>query len=735
MASPQYTHFIYLLLLLLSAGFLGLLGAYAWRHRQGHVGAVSFASLMATGALWAIGVALELVSAGLSAKYFWFRVAFIGIACGPVFWFAFAAQYTGKGRWLEGRRGALIAAIPLVTVLLAWTNEGHELLWKLANVTTPVGLLGYEQGRWFSVHLAYSYALMLAGTALILEALVRSPERYRGQATGLIVGVGAPWVVNALFQVGIMPIEDLDLTPCTFAITGAAFASSIFRYRMLNIVPVAHDAVIRSLRDPVVVLDSRRTVVDVNPSASRLFGCSADELVGVTSEEALRKWPGVLAQLHDPGDVEREVAIAFNGTEHPYTLRLATLRDRVGRPSGRLIHLQDIEKHKRTEWALHETEQSFYAVVEGMRSDAYFEADLYGKFTYVNNAFCALVGCPKDQVVGSSFQQFVDAKSLEQILRYVQRVYQREAGPEAIEFRFRKNDGSSGVGEASISLVHKNGELAGTRGIARDVTERKRAEEALQRAKETAEEASRAKSAFLANVSHELRTPLTAVLGFAKVIKKRLTAQIIPNVTLDDPKTRRAVQQVEENLDIVVTESKRLTRLINDVLDVTKIEAGHTDWDMQPVAVRELTDRAVEAARPLCEQKGLELRTEVGDALDHVVGDAERLTQVLTNLIGNAIKFTDAGQVTCRARQAGDEIVVAVSDTGVGIAEKDQNAVFEYFFQVGDTLTEKPSGTGLGLPICKQIVERHGGRIWVESEVGKGSTFSFSLPVRGPGAV
>jgi PAS domain S-box-containing protein len=652
-----------------------------------------------------------------------------------VFWFAFAAQYTGKGRWLEGRRGVLIAAIPLVTVLLAWSNEGHELIWKLANVGTPVGLLRFEHGPWFFVHLAYSYVLLLAGTVLILEALIRSPDRYRGQATGLIVGVGAPWVVNALFQVGIMPIEDLDLTPCTFAITGAAFASSIFRYRMLNIVPVAHDAVIRSLRDPVVVLDSRQTVVDVNPSASRLFGCSADELVGVTSEEALRKWPSVLAQLREPGDVEREVAIAFNGTEHPYALRLATLRDRVGRPSGRLIHLQDIEKHKRTEWALHETEQSFYAVVEGMRSDAYFEADLQGRFTYANDALCTLLGYRKDQVVGSSFQDFVDAASLSHILHYIQKIHQGDAVPEPIEFHFRRSDGSVGVAEATVSLVYKDGKLLGTRGITRDATERKRAEQALQRAKETAEEASRAKSAFLANVSHELRTPLTAVLGFAKVIKKRLAAHIIPNVTLDDAKTRRAVHQVEENLDIVVAESKRLTKLINDVLDVTKIEASHTDWDMQPVAVRELTERAVEAAKPLCEQKGLELRAEIGDTLENVVGDAERLTQVLTNLIANAIKFTDAGCVTCRAHRAGDEIVVAVSDTGIGIAEKDQGTVFQYFVQVGDTLTEKPSGTGLGLPICKQIVEHHGGRIWVESEIGRGSTFSFSLPVRGPRAV
>ncbi len=251
-----------------------------------------------------------------------------------------------------------------------------------------------------------------------------------------------------------------------------------------------------------------------------------------------------------------------------------------------------------------------------------------------------------------------------------------------------------------------------------------------QEAKKAAEGANQAKSTFLTSVSHELRTPLTSILGFAKIIDKRLNQRIFPEVQAEDRKTQRAMDQVAENIKIIAAEGERLTALINDLLDLAKIEAGKVEWRMEPLSVPELIDRATVATSALFAQKGLPLIREVADGLPEIVGDQDRLLQVLINLFSNAIKFTDAGSVTCRARRVDGVIEVSVIDTGMGIAEADQPKVFEQFKQVGDTLTEKPRGTGLGLPICKEIVEHHGGRIWVESELGRGSTFSFTLPVQ-----
>lgn len=250
-----------------------------------------------------------------------------------------------------------------------------------------------------------------------------------------------------------------------------------------------------------------------------------------------------------------------------------------------------------------------------------------------------------------------------------------------------------------------------------------------QEARAIAEEASQTKSAFLSNVSHELRTPLTSVLGFAKVIKRSLSRHIIPNTRADEPQVARSINSVQESLQIIINEGERLTNLINDVLDLAKIEAGKVAWDDQPLQISGVIEQALAATTSLFDNKRLDLINQVGTDLPMVAGDRNKLVQVMINLLSNAVKFTDEGTITCTGKVVKGEIVVSVRDTGIGIDEADLPKVFEVFRQVGDTLTDKPKGTGLGLAICKEIIEHHGGRIWAESQFGQGSTFSFSLPI------
>jgi signal transduction histidine kinase/CheY-like chemotaxis protein len=253
-------------------------------------------------------------------------------------------------------------------------------------------------------------------------------------------------------------------------------------------------------------------------------------------------------------------------------------------------------------------------------------------------------------------------------------------------------------------------------------------------ARAAAEQADAAKSSFLSTVSHELRTPLTSVLGFAKIIRRRLEERLFPLIPEDDRKIAQAKTQVLENLGVVVSEGERLTKLIDDVLDLAKIEAGKFTWNMSKVSIEDVIERAVAATSSLFEAKKLQLIKDIEPDIPLITGDQDRLIQVVINLISNAVKFTDSGSITCSAHTNGSEIVVGVKDSGIGISPADQPKVFERFKQVGDTLTDKPKGTGLGLPICKEIVEFHGGRIWVESEPGRGSTFSFTLPIAAPDA-
>jgi signal transduction histidine kinase len=260
----------------------------------------------------------------------------------------------------------------------------------------------------------------------------------------------------------------------------------------------------------------------------------------------------------------------------------------------------------------------------------------------------------------------------------------------------------------------------------------------LVEARQAAEAANETKSRFLSNVSHELRTPLTSVVGFSKLISKRLADVVFPAVDAGgDPKIERAMRQVAENLAIIVEEGDRLTNLINETLDLAKIESGKIEWRDEEVDIAEVVDRATSATASLLDpDRGPRLVVEVASDLAPIRGDRDRLIQVLINLISNAVKFTPQGSITIIGWQEDDTVHVAVSDTGLGIAPDDQARVFEPFTQVVDDrpASDRPRGTGLGLPICREIVERHGGRLWLESRLGAGSTFQFTLPIAGAAA-
>lgn len=235
------------------------------------------------------------------------------------------------------------------------------------------------------------------------------------------------------------------------------------------------------------------------------------------------------------------------------------------------------------------------------------------------------------------------------------------------------------------------------------------------------------KTDFISTVSHELRTPMTSVLGFAKIIGRKIKGGVLPSLA-GNAEASRIAAQVLDNVGIIVTEAERLTELINDVLDIAKMEAGQVVWRDKAVFMGDVMRQAMEATRGLWSAKGIEVVLEAEAALPPVRGDHSRLVQVMVNLISNAVKFSSRGPVTCRAHLDRDAVLVSVSDHGPGIPEKSIHEIFDKFKQVGDTLTEKPSGTGLGLPICRQIIEHHGGRIWLETELGKGSVFFFTIP-------
>jgi signal transduction histidine kinase len=231
------------------------------------------------------------------------------------------------------------------------------------------------------------------------------------------------------------------------------------------------------------------------------------------------------------------------------------------------------------------------------------------------------------------------------------------------------------------------------------------------------EAVNRHKSEFLANVSHELRTPLNAIIGFSEVLLEHLFGE------LNDKQN--------EYVDDILSSGRHLLSLINDILDLSKIEAGHMELELAKFDLPSALDNALVLIRERASRHGVRIERLIDQQLGDFLGDERKIKQVLVNLLSNAVKFTpEGGKIQVRAGLKNGAVKISISDTGIGIAPEHHEAIFEEFRQVGSDYARKREGTGLGLTLTKKFVEMHGGKIWVESEPGKGSTFTFTLPIQ-----
>lgn len=351
----------------------------------------------------------------------------------------------------------------------------------------------------------------------------------------------------------------------------------------------------------------------------------------------------------------------------------------------------------------------------------------------------AMLGCKTGELPGTPFKHLLPRH----VARYSHNLFNSRNENISLETEFccpNCSSGSSVAVEMSLRILDHMGKSRAII-VARDISERKRSEQALRNSHDELEihvrertreleRANQAKTEFLSMVSHELRTPLTSVLGFAKIIRKKLMETVYPAVPCaSDTKVAREMERVEKNLAIIISEGGRLTALINDVLDLAKMEANKIQYRMESVRPNEFIDRSIAATNALFIDCEISLHTDIQPELPLIKADTDRLIQVMINLISNAVKFTEKGTVTVRARQVGDYVRLSVADTGVGIPAPMLESIFEKFTQAVASLADRPKGTGLGLPITRDIIEGHHGHLWVESAPEKGSKFVFTLPI------
>ena len=326
------------------------LALFSW-HRRASPGATPLTVLLLGVAVWQVGDAFMLASTDLSDKVFWAKFGYTGIATVPTAWLVVTLQYSGRSRWVMRRNLVLLGVLPLVTLLMAWTNGAHELLWTDVTLGDTGGVRAPEffYGPWFWVHVVHSYLLLIAGIIFLADALLRSPRLYWGQSVALLVAVLAPWIANWGYAVGLTPVENLDLTPFAFVIAGCALALALIRLRLFDVAPVARKMVFEKIEDGVLVLDARDRIADHNGAARSIIGNLAAEIIGgpVTAV-----WPWGIESLQplldgDPGP--SELTLGIDPDRRTYDVSSSPLNDDRGLFAGRLLVFHDITARKRSE--------------------------------------------------------------------------------------------------------------------------------------------------------------------------------------------------------------------------------------------------------------------------------------------------------------------------------------------------------------------------------------------------
>ena len=477
-------------------------------------------------------------------------------------------------------------------------------------------------------------------------------------------------------------------------------------------------AIVDSSHDAIVSKDLSGTVTTWNRAAERLFGYQASEIVGrsirlIVPSDRQTEEDHVLASVARGESVDHfeTMRVRKDGTLVPISLTVSPIRSAAGEIVGASKIARDLSQTLRSE-----RDALQLAAIVDSSDDAIVSKDLNSIVTSWNAAAEAMFGFSAAEMRGQSIRRIIPWDRQQEEDEVLSRIKRGERVEHYETIRQRKDGTLIPVSLTVSPLRNQEGTVIGASKIARDISDRKRAEEERQRLLAIARDSSRLKDEFLGTLSHELRTPLNAIVGYLRMIQSGL---------LNGEKLTRA-------LDTNARNAASLTQIVEDVLDVSRIISGKVRLDLQPVELPGVIEQAVETIRPAADAKGIRLEPILDPRTGPVSGDPERLRQILWNLLSNAVKFTPrGGRVQIRLERVNSHVEITVSDTGAGISAEFLPYVFDRFRQADAGIAREHGGLGLGLAISRHLVELQGGRIAGASDgPGKGSTFRVELPVR-----
>ncbi len=673
--------------------FSAVLGAalawYALR-RSDQPEARTFGIMAGALAWWSLCYALNISGADLQTQYFFNRLKYFGVMVVPPLWLILSLQYTGCQPNFTRRHLFLIFLPAMLFLPIVLTDHLTHLWWSKVwegEFNGQPALMSSHTTLYY-LHTAISYLYLIGGSWHYIRLVQTKRQVYRAPAALMIIAAILPLTANVLTQLGLSPMP-WGLDAFLFTLTSALMAIAIFRYRFLDIMPIARQALVEQLPDGVIVIDANGRIVDANRAIETLIGHQEDSIVGQPLATAIRipeiretlldaiECSGVEAQMRDVQVGGRVLAAT-----------VTPLSPETGRAMGHIIILRDITEQVKAQLEL-----------KGMYQQAEIERERLA--LTISTANDAIV------LLDASGQILASNPAAEQILRTKQRDHfpfavrtalgraQREMQTVETEVKISESSFHVTVSPVPTPDSSSSADLVLTM---HDISHFK--------------QLSQLQDDFIATISHDLRSPLTSIIGYSQIAQREAA-------------TEQKRQQAFERIEMA---AQRMSDLITDLLDLATLSAG-IEHESVPVELNISAQIAIEDLEGAALAKGITIRQEL-NSHPPLQGDPRLLTQAWRNLIGNAIKYTEKGTITVHVMTVDHQIQGKVSDTGIGISSIDVPYIFGKFYRSKRPYTHGISGTGLGLALAKSIIEGHGGRIWVESKLGEGSTFTFTLPLQ-----
>lgn len=708
----HFTLTSYSFIVFFSAGIALLLAL--WSMRYSARGGSWFRVLMFGAFFWSAGYGLEMLSIDLSYALFWAKLEYLGITTVPVSWLFLILTYTRNRKWINRYNLISFLVLPIITLTLAWTNEYHEFIWVNPSLESNpfFNHLAFDRGFWYLINVIYAYVLIFISTILLLVSSIKAQGVYKQQSIVLIVFSASIWLGNLAYIIGLSPFQ-LDLSPIIFSLGGLVIAWELYRYRILDIIPIARDAIIDLIPEGIIVINQQDIVIDINETARQMIGKELPGL-GYPIKEVLAQWPEISSlytkNKEEKNKTSQEYHLNSEGGDTFFAISVAPLENSQGYPIGTLMTWRDITDQKKNKEEL----QKLSRAVEQSAS-AIVITNLDGKIEYVNPAFSKITGYTFEEALGENpsilKSDKMDPKVYENLWDSL------SSGKVWFgEMINKKKNGELYWESSTIApIINKEGETTHYVAVKENITQRKQMEEQLAEARDQALEASHLKSRLLTNASHDMKTPLGAIVGYSEMLSKGLYGPV--------------TERQKEKLDVIFQNANVLNEYVSNLLEQSKIESGNILFNISKFTPQELISSIADPVSLLAKNKNLELIANITpNAPEIIKGDFYWLQRILTNLVNNAIKFTEKGEITISISSVEDnQWCLQVSDTGAGISLNDQERIF-VAFQKGDKASK--AGAGLGLAIVKEITDLMDGTITLESKVGQGSTFTIIFPIK-----